>query len=628
MGRFHATNGLAAVAAVLVTCAGASAQDALQTRHWPRSDISFPIDVAALESQTPRPVSLRFYAAPPNKPFKLVANKRPDELDKIIDKQDPSATPKRGFTYTAAADGVEEFAVQYEFADRSLTPKTPVPQYRIHFDTRPPTVRTTATSGNSIRWLAEDENLVASSVRVEGRYPGETQWQILNTGDLRADDSFKWPTLPPTKTLEVRVYAKDQAGNGGYSPVVKLGDGFGGRVERDRADRSDNPAPRRTNPGSFGDPGVTRTDGGGRTGSGFGGLDEFPTTKAKIQYVSTRDLTVKSKVTHVTRSGVKAAQLYVQNDSADWRPENKKDNLAMWPDTPDLERVVEIPYTAARDGLYGFIIQPISGANTKADDPRPGDAPQYLVEVDTIKPELSIKTVRVAGNGLTGPLVEVEWLSTEKNEMPEPIDLEYHTNEDDMRVNKGWKPMTANKIANTGRYTWEITDKKLWKFWVRASATDKAGNTAVTVYSDDKGKPLPILVDLDKPAGNVEKVDKNGEGVPRKQVNFDGGDRFQQNAGAPGQLNIKTTGSADEPKVAPIGVGGNRLGAPPTTKKPDPVPVAAAVEVVPMLPKTEPMPVKVEPMPVVTLPASPDGGAVGVSPPAPYLPPVGTPINK
>jgi hypothetical protein len=595
MGRPNATTRVSAAAALVwLACGWVNAQDpGPQVKFWPRLDISFPIDVTVLDTLNPRPVSIRFYAAPPDKSFKLIANRTPNELDKIVDKQDSLATPRRGFAYVAAADGVEDFAVQYEFADGKQAPKTPVAQYRIHFDTKPPVVKATATATNSIRWLAEDENLAPSSIRIEGRYPGETQWQVLNVGDLRADDSFKWNTLPPNKTLEVRVFARDRAGNGGYSPVLKLG------AKSDRAD-----ADLRKPPGSFGDP-PTKSE--GRTGSGFGGLDEFPTGRPKMQYISTRELTVRSKVTHVTRSGVKAAQLYVQHDTADWRSESKKEGLAMWPDTPDAERIVEIPFSAPRDGLYGFIIHPISGANTKADEPRPGDPAQYLVEVDTIKPELNVKTVRVAGSGLTGPLIEIEWFSQDKNEMPEPIDLEYHDNEADMRQNKGWKPIAA-KIVNSGRYTWEITDKKLWRFWVRATARDKAGNTSVVVYSDDKNVPIPILVDLDKPTGNVEKVDESGKPMtPRKQVNHTD-DRF----GQPGTLNVRPISGATEPapKAAPLGVGG-RVALPSTDpKKTEPKPIAP--------PTKSP----VEPTKVPDVGPLPMTSSAGGTVPIPELPPI------
>jgi hypothetical protein len=611
MRRPIATTIPAVVAAVL-WAAPAAAQDAPQVKYWPRHDISFPIDLAALDTLDPRPVSIRFYAARPDSQFKLIANKKPGELDKIVDTSDPAARPKRGFTYSVPGDRVEEFAVQYEFADGRVAPEKDrlVPQFRVVFDKTLPVVRAATASTGVVRWQATDDHLVESSVRVEGRYPGETPWQVLNTGDLKPDDSFKW-NVPPGKTLEVRVFARDKAGNNGYSPVIRLGA---------KADRADGGEPKKPAAGSFGDP-ITRPD-GARTGTGFGNPDDFAAGQVKMQYVSTRQLTVRSKVTHVTRSGVKAAQLFVQSDSADWRAEGRKDGLTIQADTPDDGRVVEIPFTAPKDGPYGFIIQPISGANTKAEDPRAGDLPQYRVEVDTVKPELTIKSVRVVGSGLTGPLVEVEWFADDKNLGAEPITLEYHDNEADMRAGKGWKPMHPGKptLPNTGRYTWEITDKKLWKFWVRGQAADKATNLTLIVYSDDKGTPIPVLVDLDKPSGNVEKVDQNGVGVTPKQVNHTGEGGFPQ----PATLNVNAIAPAAPPsggKAVPVGVGG-RLPAPvagePKKEEPKPVPVPEPAKADPPL-KVDPVPTGVvAPIPV----PAPTGGGVTTPPPIPDLPPL------
>jgi hypothetical protein len=580
----------------------AVAQSAPQTKFWPRHDISFPLDRAVLDTLDPKPVSVRFYAAPPDGRFKLIANKRPNELDKIVDKQDPSATPRYGFTYVAAGDGVEEFAVQYEFADGRLAPAKPAPQYRVHFDKTPPEIRASATGGTGIRWTATDENLVESSVRIEGQYVGETQWQALNTGELRADDSFRWPTIPAGKTLEVRVFARDKAGNGGYSKVIRLGAG-GGRADRDR-DRADNDFRK-----PAGDP-LTRPDGGNRVGTGFGGLDEFPTNRAKIEYRDTNKLTVKSKVTHITRSGVKAAQLFVQSGTADWVPAGKQEGLSFTLDTADP--TVSIPFDAPKDGLYGFIIQPVSGAGTKADDPRQGDAPQYLVEVDTTPPEMLLKGVRVGGGGLTGPLVDIEWVSSDKNEMPEPISLEY--SEDDKKT---WKRI-VERTANTGKYTWEITDKKLWRFHVRASAVDKAGNSKFDVTKE------PVLVDLDKPSGTVEQVNPNGQPTtPRKQVNHTPDDRSNV-AGTPATLNVLPAKN-DAP---PAALGG-RIALPPPNKdepkKEEKKPDAGIPPALPPISESKPPvpPVKADPVvpPPTTLPPIPPAGG-GESVPTPALPPL------
>ena len=52
--------------------------------------------------------------------------------------------------------------------------------------------------------------------------------------------------------------------------------------------------------------------------------------------------------------------------------------------------MVQLSYLADKDGLYGFIVIPESQAGGKPDDPRPGDPPQYLVEVDTTRPVVKV----------------------------------------------------------------------------------------------------------------------------------------------------------------------------------------------------------------------------------------------
>jgi hypothetical protein len=611
---------VSALIAFVVIGQPAHAQDsAPQVKFWPRHDISFPIDLAAFEQLDPRPSTIRFYSAPRNGKFTLIANKRANELDKIVDKLDPTATSRRGFTYMAAGDGEEEFAVQYEYAGGRLMPNTPTPQFRIHFDTKLPEVRATTEGTNAIRWTVTDTNLVKSSIHVEGQFPGETTWQILNIGDLKPDGSYRWTDIPSNKTLEVRVFARDLAGNSGYSKVVRLG------AKADRSDldfNSRRPEPelntKRPGVGSFGEPYTRGSTGRVGSGSGFGGIDDLNTRTAKYEYRNTNQLNVKSRITHITRSGVIAAQLFVQNNSPDWVTGKKKDGLNFNMDSPNP--TVEIDYAAPADGLYGFIIQPISGAGSKAEDPRPGDAPQYIVVVDTKVPEMTIRDIRIGGGGLNGPLVEIEYLSKDENEANEPITLEYSID-----GKNEWKPIVA-KTANTGRYTWEITDKKLWRFYVRATAVDLAGNSKIDMTKE------PVLVDLDRPAGTVDQVSPYGQPTTGKQAN-----RFDERSQPPALLNTTTTPADFKPGGTPaLGIGG-RTG-PPTTPKPaepkleQPKPMEPKkivtdmpetrpdLQIAPPKPIDVPMPIelhKLEPAatpPVETAPAS---GTI----PLPQLPP-------
>lgn len=536
-----------------------------EVKHWPLSQISFPVDLAQFNQLNPKPVSIRFHARIENGKWEEVANRKPSELDEIVDTKDPAAAAKRGFTYTARTDGEVEFAVQYQYGDGTLTPAKLAPQYRIRFDTRPPGVKAVATGPSSVRWQVDDDNLVQASIRVEGRYAGTSQWEFLNTGELKAEDAFKW-NIPPGKTLEVRVYARDRAGHENRSLPIKLAGGGSGDLSKidDKGKGGTAPPP----PSSFGDP--VKLPPGGKTGSGFGGPDELPNRQPKIEYVSTDKLRVTSKITHITRSGVKAAQLYVlEPGTSDWHAagEPKKD-LTINAETPDADRFVSIDYTAPRNGLYGFILQPISGAGTKQEDPRAGDIPQYLVHVDTLLPEMAFKRVTVVGNGLNGPQVTIEWEAKDTGSgfHPEPIVLEYS---EDLQK---WKPIVA-KTTNTGQYTWEITDKKLWKFYVRGSATDMAGNTRVVTHEGDDKKPAAVMVDLDRPSGNVDKVNPNGPASPPP----------------PGGRGISTdVPGAGGGGVTPIGGPPATLptiGGPAPMKKEDPPPATPVVK-----PAVTPMP--------------------------------------
>ncbi len=168
--------------------------------------------------------------------------------------------------------------------------------------------------------------------------------------------------------------------------------------------------------------------------------------------------------------------------------------------TPDPK--VDIPYVANADGLYGFIVIPLNGADRKADDPRRNDPAQFLVEVDTKKPDVKIHNVKVSPGGATGAKVEIEYTATDKNLWDRPIILEYA----DSPQGAEWKPITPDRERNDGRYTWTTLPEGKWKFYVRVRAVDKAGNTGENVY--DK----PVIVDLDKPEATIEKVAHPGSG--------------------------------------------------------------------------------------------------------------------
>jgi len=536
--RFEAIYGVGV--ALMLGLAPASAQE---PKYWPNEKISFPIDTDKLAALDPKPTKLRFYAAAPKGKFELVAERRIDDLEEIVDQG--SKAVRRGFNYKARGDGLEEFALQYVYGNGDLVPLTTAltPQFRIAFDTRPPLVRAVATANTTVSWTAEDENISADSVRVDVKYPNMQEWSPVGVRAFGARDSYTWKDIPSGKVLEVRITAKDRAGHLGQSNIVRIPTANVGAI----------------------DPGP-----GGKVGTGFGGPDEFP-NRPQIDYVKSLDLTVKSKLTRVTRSGVKEAILWVNDGKGGWKEDSK---LPVKIDAAAKDPSVDMAFKAPKDGLYGFIVLPVSGAGYKPDDPRDGDAAQWLVEVDTTLPVIEIKTIRVGPGGLNGPRVEIDWTVVEKNPMPEPITLEYA--KDASSPDKDWKVIAA-KIPNSSRYVWEVDDKELWKFYVRATAVDKAGNTGRNVYKD------VVLVDLEKPSAVIEKVNGGQGGVNRN---------FRPEEPPPMKQPDAAIPATKVPEII-VPVPQPEMPKPTPAPKPEPQPMVPSTIIVPKIetPKLPPKPV-------------------------------------
>jgi hypothetical protein len=215
-----------------------------------------------------------------------------------------------------------------------------------------------------------------------------------------------------------------------------------------------------------------------------------------MQYVNSLAFEVESSIQKMGRSGIKALHLWVLKEQGVWAKASTKE-VAI-PGTAK-DQTVLLPYKAERQGTYGFIVIPENGAGGKAPDPKPNDPAQVLVVVDTDKPAVKITGVNVrAGSG--SPVVEINWTAADQNLVPNGINLEY----EDARAPGAWKEIkyrTGNAPGTeSGRYEWELKDPELWKFKVRITANDLAGNPAEHTWEKD------VLVDPDQPAAGINGV--------------------------------------------------------------------------------------------------------------------------
>lgn len=486
---------LAALAALAPAARGQDRGYGLDVRYWPLREVNFPVPVEKIEAANPRPTKLRLFVAPDRGRFKLAAERSLDDLDAI-----EGDRPRRGFRYACPADGEYDFALQFVFADGDTQPREDslAAQYRLIVDTRPPAVRIAPYGSSGVEWDVQDENPDPDGVRLEVRWQGTTQWSARTPRTFQLRDRYTWQGLTAAQPLEVRVVAKDKAGLEMASKVVVL-PAAGGTGLPASAD------PMRQGRAGFGD-------------------EDYP-NRPQILYHNTRNLSVESRLTRVTRSGVKTAHLWVNDGKGGWRKDRAQE-VSIGPADPDP--TVRIPFTAPKDGLYGFIVIPENRAGGMQDPPRANDPAQLLVEVDTERPYVKVKAVRVSPGGLVGPRVEIEWEAQDKNLMPDPMVLEYAED----RAGGDWQKI-ADKVPNTGRYVWEVEDKNLWRFFVRVRAVDKAGNAGEDVYGKE------VMIDLEKPAAEIDKVHPGGGGSypaePRESERppYDDGPRFRPDPVAP-----------------------------------------------------------------------------------------------
>ena len=210
------TIGLAAAVALSALAPTAQPQDAGQTHHWPHRTFYIPVNVERINQAENKPTHLQLYSALNRGQWQAGAKLPVNGLQDLGDS-------KKGFKFQADRDGEYEFSVQYWYASGESSPRKAdelSPMLAVTIDTTPPDVRIAAT-GNGVQWAARDENLDSRSIKLEAKLPSWTEWKRVNDREFKANDTYAWK-LNPGQVLEVRVTAKDKAGNEGNSAIVRV----------------------------------------------------------------------------------------------------------------------------------------------------------------------------------------------------------------------------------------------------------------------------------------------------------------------------------------------------------------------------------------------------------------------
>ena len=436
--------------------------------------IFFPIPTERLNNLNPRPTKIRLWTAAPGQKWRMARELAIDDLDQ------QTGTGRRGFAFTAGDDGDYEFATQQVFPDGGESPRESQlrPDFRVIFDSKPPTVTAAAVGTTGIEWDLRDEFPETDSVVIEARYKDTNQQWVAVKKNQRNTDRFTWSSIPAGYVLEVRVVGKDKAGNEGRSQIITLPTTAG--VIADRGRRNDDASPR-----------------AGSTSYG----DDFP-NRPEIQYVNELDFRVESKLTRVTKSGIGKVVLFVRDEKTGWREVIKQDTAITM---ADKDPMVKVPFKATADGLYEFRVLPVSNAELERGDkiisPGKSDPAQIMVEVDTVNPEVTIRNVKVTAGSGGLPRVDIEYLAKDRNLIVEnPVTLEWSSNK------SNWNIITRTK--RDGVFTWENIPETEWKVFIRARAQDKASNEGTGEWAQ------PVVIDLDRPEATIERIERSGGKPP------------------------------------------------------------------------------------------------------------------
>jgi len=367
-----------------------------------------------------------------------------------------NTTPEQKlFKFQADRDGQFWFAVQTIDLDGRAHPPSmnnALPGLKVIVDTQPPSITLRPLPPREgaigVEWDVRDENLDPTSLRLESRSAGSSEWQPVGVVQVMAGNhSWNPGTSGP---VEVRLRARDKADNTNESKVTIGSGGVGSSITEERRP----------------------------IGESSGGLG--------VRMVSSRRISLDYKVEDLGPSGLAAVELWLTTDGRNWQ--RYKEYLDQQPPL-----VVEVN----DEGLYGFTMVARSKVGLGQRPPQVGDAPQIWVEVDETKPQVRLVNADVGRGNDLGNLT-ITWTATDKNLARQPITISYAE-----KVDGPWTTIAA-KIDNTGRYVWKMPPTGIpYSFLIKVEAVDRAGNTGADQTPPDK----PVIVDLSQPKVKILAVE-------------------------------------------------------------------------------------------------------------------------
>jgi hypothetical protein len=450
---------------------------------------------------------------------------------------------KDGFVFVAPADGVYWFNVVVVDQQGNRSPKdiyNRPPDQKILIDTVKPTIRIVSAERVQdevlLSWDIDEDHPDLTTFKVEYRAADAPNWNwtpAAVTSGLKGQGRFRCTTSGP---VVVRMQLTDLAGNLGSDEKEA-------KAAPPAAPPSVpvTPVATQTNPMTSTFPGAATTPtwnqpnpawtGVGQTPvqpvamttgqyvpptapwipqqvpaapqDAYNGMNGFSSTSAyggqgivprwpngivlPLQITKSTRVSLDYQVTNDGPSGIGSVELYLtRDDGRNWQRYTTNPTLR-----PPM--IVNLP----GEGVYGLRILVKSGAGLGKRPPQPGDLPQMRIEVDTTPPLVKMLYPQMDPNRRDTLLLA--WTASDRNLAPSPITLQYAE-----RARGPWNTI-ASDLANTGRYTWQLSPAVPYKVYLRVTAQDTAGNIGEDIT------PEAVLVDLHEPEAQLIGISPNNQ---------------------------------------------------------------------------------------------------------------------
>ena len=145
------------------------------------------------------------------------------------------------------------------------------------------------------------------------------------------------------------------------------------------------------------------------------------------------------------------------------------------------------------DGVYGFRIVVESASGPSDGPPRPGDAPEVMIGVDTTKPVARLTSTEL-GSGAQSGTLSIRWEASDTMLGQRPISL--FTSR---QATGPWAPIGTD-LENSGQFTWRPEAGAPERVYLRLEARDLAGNAEVI------DTPAPVSLVPARPKGHIRGV--------------------------------------------------------------------------------------------------------------------------